>query len=180
MDRIDPKPSAQRHGRVLALAAAGLVALAPGMARAQTCAAQVHDLAGHYDLDLSTPQARSEGDNLAGNATPPATEESRGVPSSEGSTSQVPPGGVIRPPDTGAPIAVPAPSTGPNSMPTAPPLDSPSAKADEKASGLDAEQRARIESLLMAADSAASRGDETACQARLSEARALTAGKNGS
>jgi hypothetical protein len=180
MDRIDPHPSARRIGRLLALAAAGLVALAPSVVRAQTCAAQVHDLASHYGLDLSTPQARSEGDNLAGNAAPPATEESRGIASSEGSTSQVPPGGVMRPPDAGAPIAVPPPSTGPNSMPTAPPLDSPSAKTDDKAAGLGAEQRARVESLLVAADSAASRGDETACQSRLSEARALTAGKNGS
>lgn len=179
----------ERAGTLAAAAALGLFAVAWGpVARAAepeaaggaaatggaACAADVRRLARTYDLDLSAPEARTEGDTPAVPPSPPATEESRGAASGAAR------GGVIRPPTEGAPIAIPPPSTGPNSMPTAPPAqDTPKAGGGERAAGLDAARRSQLESLLLAADSAASRGDEAGCRARLGEARGIAGAGGG-
>ena len=142
--------------------------MTPDAGRAN-CAEEVRRLADTYGLDLSAPEARTEGDTPAVPPAPPATEESQGP------TSGVARGGVIRPPEEGAPIAIEPPSTGPNSMPTAPPAEGGPGPdgGGERAAGLDAAKRSQVESLLLAADSAASRGDEAGCRARVDEARGV-------
>lgn len=73
-------------------------------------------------------------------------------------------GGVLQPPDQGAPVAV-APPDAADRMPTAPAIEPP-------ANGPAARQ-AQIQSLLTAARAAGQRGDTTQCVARLAEAQQL-------
>jgi hypothetical protein len=78
-------------------------------------------------------------------------------------------GGVLRPPDVGTGVVIPAPKTG-DSMETSP---SPSPKKPEAAPQAEAGKHAQAESLLQSAREAARNGDETACRTQLQEAQRL-------
>ncbi len=83
-------------------------------------------------------------------------------------------GGVIEPPDVGAPAAIEPPAA-PDRMRTAPPVEPQAGKQPDGPSTEPAGRRLQIESLLAAARTAAERGDEHDCAMRLAEAEQLAA-----
>lgn len=176
-DRRDPphKPEHARTGLrrwvIAALAALPISLLFASAAAAESCKDQVERLARQYGLATTPPEARlREGDPV----TPPSspmTAESRGF----GATDRVRrPGGVIEPPDTGAARVIPPPPTG-DRMETAPDIEA-EAEAGQSAgesAQLDAADRIRLESLIMAGRQAGERGQEQMCLDRLEQAREI-------
>lgn len=140
------------------------------VAHAQSCREQVDRLVQQYGLNADDTHAGSSGAPAAP-AAPPATTESQGLATTDKLARS---GGVVTPPDIGTPMAMQPPKSG-DSMPTAPPVEpAPSAQAGAKDSGgLTAADRARMESLLLAARDAERQGKDEECLERLRQAEAV-------
>jgi hypothetical protein len=156
------------------IAAFPLVALgllwAAGPALAQSCGTEVSRLAQQYSLSTDETHTGSMGAPTTPEA-PPATTESRGVTTTDRLARS---GGVLTPPDTGAPMAIQPPSSNPDRMPTAPqPQQSPPNAGSTDTAGLTAAQRTQMESLLTAARAAERQGKQEQCLDRLREAEAI-------
>ena len=136
-------------------------------AAAQSCGSEIDRLARQYNLSPEAPSAGST-EPPASPAAPPSTA---GTNTTEKLAQS---GGVLTPPDTGAPMAIQPPRSNPDRMPTAPPVrPSPQAQNDSGSAGLTAADRARMESLLQGARAAERQGKEQQCLDRLREAAAI-------
>jgi hypothetical protein len=122
-----------------------LLATTPAAAAAPSCLEVVDQLSRQFGLDTSLPTPGEYGQNLSD-----TLKES---------------GGVMLPPDKGAPVAVQPPAEGSGRMATAPPVGRDQAPA--------AARHVQMESLLTAARTAGQRGNERECAARLAEAQQL-------
>ena len=153
-----PKP-------VLAVPLLALVLAAGGAApaAAQTCGEEVARLAQQYNLSTDLPSA--------GSSTMPATPESPSAATRTERLAQS--GGVLSPPDVGAPMAIQPPAADRTPMPTAPPVTPSPPAAGADAGGLTAAQRSQMESLLQAARAAARQGKDEQCAERLRDASAI-------
>ena len=159
-----------RHdSTALALTAALALAVgSAGSAVAQGCGAEIDRLAQQYNLSTEAPRA--------GTSEMPAAPGSPPAGTSEPATSDrlARSGGVITPPDIGAPMAIRPPHDNPDRMATAPPVvPSPPTSRSGDSGGLGAADRARMESLLQAARAAERQGKEAQCLERLREAEAV-------
>lgn len=123
-------------------------------AQEQTCGALVDQLSEKLGLETQTAEA------------PPSRTDSLTETLKDS-------GGVIAPPDVGAPARIEPPATA-DRMPTAPPA-APRADDQSDPSAKAAARLAQIEALLTAARAAAAGGNEGECTARLAEAEQLAA-----
>lgn len=131
----------------------GLVACGGASAAEPPCREAVDRLAGELGFDAALPSS--------GSAERSMTDKLKGS------------GGVLQPPDVGAPVAVAPPETA-GRMPTTPAIPPQTAEGDP-APRFGTARQAQLESLLTAARSAADRGNTAECQARLKEAEQLAA-----
>jgi hypothetical protein len=140
--------------------------LAQGAA-AQSCGSEIDRLAQQFNL---RPEAPSAGTSEAP-AWPAAPPSTAGSTTTEKLAQS---GGVLAPPDTGAPMAIQPPQSNPDRMPTAPPVKpSPPSQSEGSSDNLSAADRARMESLLQGARAAERQGKEQQCLDRLREAAAI-------
>jgi hypothetical protein len=153
--------------RLAAAIAIGALCL-PGGARAQSCAAEIALLAQQYALSADLPKAQPEDRSQSGTQS-----GSMGVRPEDLAKS----GGVIAPPDSaqeGARGRVLDPPRTDDPMVTTPEVRPQTEKGETTDStGLQAAQRAQMQSLLDAARAAQRRGDETGCLERVARARAI-------
>lgn len=124
-----------------------------GAAAEPSCRDAVDQLAEELGFETALPSPASQ--------APSMTDKLKGS------------GGVLQPPDVGAPVAVIPPETA-GRMPTAPAIP-PQTAEGEPAPRLGTARQAQLESLLMAARAAADRGNSAECRARLAEAEQLAA-----
>ena len=141
---------------IAAVAAGILCCVGTGQALAQTCDAQIARLEARYGLrDAPLP---------ASPAGPSATVETQHLTDAERHAQS---GGVLTPPDIGAPVAT-APMSG-SSLPPA----AVAAPPDRYADTLGPAERQRMTGLMDAARAASRRGDMAQCLDRLREAEAV-------
>ncbi len=160
--------------RFLAMVAGGAILAGATAVAAADCTEAVDRFA--QDAGLTAAMPERPGEHSAGPTTAPATSEARGgiAPTDRLAES----GGVIRPPDTGAPAAITPPPT-PDSMPTAPQIrpGTPGGGAAARSSEVDAATQAQAEAMLFAAKAAAEEGKEEQCFERLQQAKKLVGGE---
>ena len=148
-------------------AALSVVALLAGAAEAaaQSCGRETERLARQYDLSTETPRSGA----TEAPASPPAA--SSGATATERRAQS---GGVISPPDVATPTAIQPRRSDPDRAPPASDA-APSAPvaAAPDAGKLAAADRARMESLLQAAQSAERQGREEQCFEHLRAAEAV-------
>jgi hypothetical protein len=156
-----------RVSAVIALAAAGLASSTPALA--QTCASEIARLSQQYSL---LPEAPRAGSSTAPTARAPRSDAASGTTTTERLARS---GGVLAPPDVGSPMAVQPPVANPDRMPTTPDVapSPPGNSTGTDGSGLTAADRARMESLLQAAQAAERQGKPEQCLERLREAEAI-------
>ena len=156
-----------RVSSVVLTLASGLLWVFP--AAAQTCASEIARLSQQYSLSPEAPRA--------GSSTAPAAPARRSdtAPGTTTTERLAQSGGVLSPPDVGSPMAVQPPIANPDRMPTTPDVrpSPPGNSAGSDASGLTAADRARMESLLQAAQAAERQGKPEQCLERLREAEAV-------
>jgi hypothetical protein len=152
---------------LVSLTALAVTAGIASSAAAQSCGMEIERLAQQYNLSTEAPSA--------GTTEPPSSPAA--PPSTAGSTTTeklAQSGGVLTPPDTGAPMAIHPPQSNPDNMPTAPPVKpAPQTQNETGSAGLTAADRARMESLLQAGRAAERQGKEQQCLERLREAAAI-------
>jgi hypothetical protein len=153
-----------RLSAVIVLAAAALASSTPALA--QTCASEIARLSQQYSLSPEAPRAGSS------TARAPRSDAAPGTTTTERLAQS---GGVLAPPDVGSPMAVQPPVANPDRMPTTPDVapSPPGNSAGTDGSGLTAADRARMESLLQAAQAAERKGKPEQCLERLREAEAV-------
>lgn len=123
--------------------------LLPASALGQSCLDTVQRLSSQYGLESQPPAAEQQASSL--------TEKLKDS------------GGVIKPPEVGAPAAIRPPHTD-EGMKTAPPVTPQPSEGTKPAARV-----AQMEALLTAAREAGERGNEGECLARLAEAEQLAA-----
>ena len=151
-------------------AALSVVALLAGAAEApaQSCGREIERLARQYDLSTETPRSDATAAPAAP-AGPPAA--SSGATAAEQHAQS---GGVTSPPDVAAPTAIqPRRSDSDHTPSASDAAPSPPVAAAPDAGTLAAADRARMESLLQAAQAAERRGQEEQCLQHLHAAEAV-------
>lgn len=142
--------------RCLVIGLCGVLAAAPAAA-AGSCLEVVEQLSEQLGIDTTLPapgeQATSMTDKLKAS------------------------GGVLQPPDIGAPVAVQPPAQA-DRMPTTPPIEPQTSEGVPSEGGSGAARKVQLQSLLTAARSAGQRGDDAECTARLEEAQQLAAARD--
>ncbi|WP_051341292.1 hypothetical protein [Azospirillum halopraeferens] len=170
-DQTEDRTMTRFTGFALPLMALAVSAVAASAASAQTCRDMVEQFAAAHDLSAEPPP---QAPPSVGSGLPPAlsgsTGEGDGTITSEELAES---GGVIQPPDVGAPAVIQPPPPAANGMPTAPAIRPDPGVAGSPPSSDDfgqAAHRAQLDSLITGALAAADEGDEARCLDSLAQA----------